>query len=169
MIATPSFPHMITPPPPTHTHLPSHYHPTPSPKVIIIEAVLLIPKPRPLSKLVHSIHNHHKVFEKLRSHVLKHAVLQSNLEGHVQHHHTVERHPGSAVSLLEHTPRGQGAGAVKYSCERTRGESEGEGGSEGRGSEGRGRVRGKGSEERGRGVRGEGGSEGRGNEERRRE
>ena len=87
----------------------------PIPEVVIIESIILIPEALGLpSKTVHSIHNENKVLQKLGSHVFINGVIvQSELQGDVEHDYAIEGHPCGAVSLLKNTTSGKGLGTIK--------------------------------------------------------
>lgn len=65
------------------------------------------------TELVHCVNDGNKVFKELGRHVFIDGVKEGELQCNIQHGQAEEGHPGSAISLLQLTPGGQGTGAVK--------------------------------------------------------
>lgn len=88
------------------------------PEMIIVESIILIPKSFLFpSKAVHCIHYEDKVLQELGGHVLINGVIvEGQLQGNVKHHHTVESHPGSPISLLQDPSSWQWFGTIKDTC-----------------------------------------------------
>lgn len=91
-----------------------------SPEVVIVESIFLIPESIFLpSNAVHSVNDEDKVLKELGGHVFVDPVMvDSQLEGNVQHHHTEECHPRSTVGLLQNSTRWEGFRAIKDTCEK---------------------------------------------------
>ncbi len=81
-------------------------------RLVVVEAVLLVPEPGP-AELVHRRGDADEVLEELRGDVGVRRVLARELERDREHRGAVERHPGRGVGLLQPPAPGQRLRAVE--------------------------------------------------------
>ena len=81
-------------------------------KLVVVEAILLVPQPG-AAEGVHGVGDVDEVLEELRGDVFVGGVFASPVPARWRAWCAIERHPRGAVGLLEMTAAGQGLGAVE--------------------------------------------------------